>query len=912
MKTRLYYLKFMICTMLILSVISMLSLQAQDYLISFTGSGGSATVATVKVENLTMRTSLTMNGSNVLHLLGVVTGIETVKEDEAGKIIFYPNPMKDYLRMKFVLPEPAKTLITLYDLSGSKIVQIQDLLPKGQHTYRIQGVEEGIYLVKISSGRYSFRGRFISSVSQNRNAKIVYENTENITVKPEKQSDSKGTNAETVMQYTTGDRLKLTGISSKYSTVITDVPTSSKIITFNFIACTDGDGNNYPAVKIGTQTWMAENLKTTKLNEETEIPNISDSIQWGNMTASAYCWSRNNISNKDTYGALYNWYTVNTGKLCPNGWHVPTYPEWDTLMTLLGGDSIAGVSLKETGIAHWNIASEATNESGFTALGSSGRSYDGTFGSIGISGFWWSSSEYSLTDALSRNMMSSSNSVGNYYTSEKYGFSVRCLEGQPQKEMSVEEAFPGVHGVHQDFIINQDTLTVEKIKDKYVFQGDIILTEDQLNSVSNKGAGLNSFIKRWDCCVYYKINSNLIYRKGAIMAAIQAWEASTPSLKFIERTTEKNYIEFYWDKDGCASYLGMIGGKQEIWIADWAKTGNIMHEIGHAIGLIHEHSRIDRKNYVYILDQNIDPNAVDNFGKISTTYLSSNFDFNSIMLYDSYAFSKNGLPTILKNDGSTFPSNRKFLSIDDINVVKPMYKNDSVKDIDGNAYRIIKIGNQQWMGANLKTLHYNDGEAIRLVTDPDEWELLRLNDSEDPFYTWYNYAKDTYIKTYGALYNWFAVNTGKLCPIGWHVPDNAEWSTLTGFAGGPEVAGDKLKMTGPLQYLGYGGPLWIPNTGATNEFCFSALPGGLASSLFGPGEDMGGGGYWWSSSEDRAACYAKAVAECPPPHCYPKKAACSWSINFSNFNSVDSSIDYNQCWSALDGLSVRCIKNNTP
>ena len=87
--------------------------------------------------------------------------------------------MKDYARMQFDLPESGETIITMYDLSGRKIMQTQDLLSKGQHTYGIQGIEEGIYFVRINSGRYSFSGRLISSGSQNSNAKIVYENTEN-------------------------------------------------------------------------------------------------------------------------------------------------------------------------------------------------------------------------------------------------------------------------------------------------------------------------------------------------------------------------------------------------------------------------------------------------------------------------------------------------------------------------------------------------------------------------------------------------------------------------------------------------------------------------------------------------------------------------------------------------------------
>jgi uncharacterized protein (TIGR02145 family) len=97
---------------------------------------------------------------------------------------------------------------------------------------------------------------------------------------------------------------------------------------------TDADGNVYQAVKIGTQTWMAENLRTTKFSDGTPIPNVTDNAAWGNTATSAYCWYNNDIANATPYGALYNWYTVNSGKLAPTGWHIPTTAEWQTLSSL--------------------------------------------------------------------------------------------------------------------------------------------------------------------------------------------------------------------------------------------------------------------------------------------------------------------------------------------------------------------------------------------------------------------------------------------------------------------------------------------------------------------------------------------------------------------------------------------------
>ena len=375
-----------------------------------------------------------MTGNVSLHLLGVVTGIERAIDDETGRLVIYPNPMQDDARMQFILPESGEAIITVYDLSGRKIVEKQDLLSKGKHIYRIQGVGEGMYIVKISSGRYSYSGRLLCSGSQNRDAGLEYENT---IVAQKKESDSKSANAEAIMEYHDGDRLKITGISGIYSNVIVDVPTESKNITFNFITCTDEDGNNYPIVKIGTQIWMAENLKTTKYNDGTAIPNVTEGSDWTGLTTPAWCWYNNNIGNKDVYGALYNWHTVKTGKLCPSEWHVPTDAEWHQLVLSLDPDAvlsqaeskIAGSKLKEEGTTHWASPNTgATNETGFTALPGGNRRYDGLFSGPTGNGNWHTASEYDSTHVWYRYMFYYSGYVYRNNTNKQAGYSVRCIK----------------------------------------------------------------------------------------------------------------------------------------------------------------------------------------------------------------------------------------------------------------------------------------------------------------------------------------------------------------------------------------------------------------------------------------------------------------------------------------------------
>lgn len=208
---------------------------------------------------------------------------------------------------------------------------------------------------------------------------------------------------------------------------------NKEIIVFNpnitYGTMTDIDGNTYKTVTIGTQTWMAENLKVTKYNDGTSIPIVSDSAAWSVLTTGAYCNYENEQCSVAIYGRLYNWYAVNTGKLCPTGWHVPTDTEWTTFINYLGGEDAAGGKLKEIGIAHWQSPNEgATNESGFTALPSGFRGFNGTFGNIGYSGLWWSATNDDANKAWLRDMFYGNSVVNRSNRYKGNGFSVRCVK----------------------------------------------------------------------------------------------------------------------------------------------------------------------------------------------------------------------------------------------------------------------------------------------------------------------------------------------------------------------------------------------------------------------------------------------------------------------------------------------------
>jgi len=193
---------------------------------------------------------------------------------------------------------------------------------------------------------------------------------------------------------------------------------------------TDIDGNVYNTIMIGTQVWMVENLKTTRYNDGTSIPNSIN--QWAYLTTGAYCNYNNDENNSPTYGKLYNWFAVSgyPHDLAPVGWHIPTDDEWTTLATYLGGQDIAGSKLKETGTTHWvNTNSGATNESGFMALPAGERDGDnwGDFYSLGFRNFFWSSTSGSL-DGFGWNLIKDDNEFNPFGAAKTHGFSVRCIK----------------------------------------------------------------------------------------------------------------------------------------------------------------------------------------------------------------------------------------------------------------------------------------------------------------------------------------------------------------------------------------------------------------------------------------------------------------------------------------------------
>jgi uncharacterized protein (TIGR02145 family) len=269
---------------------------------------------------------------------------------------------------------------------------------------------------------------------------VCWSTNSNPTISDNKTSDGEGAGSFTS---------SINGLQPKTKYYVKAYSTNSGGIAYGSImsfttldGAVDVDGNVYHAITIGTQTWTVENLKTTHYTDGIAITNITDSAEWSILSSEAYCSYNNSNNNAETYGLLYNYYVVNTGKLAPIGWHVATDAEWKVLEIHLGmseseADSLGfrgtdeGGKLKETGNTHWSSPNMgATNELGFTALPGGYRKASGMFHYLGFSSRWWTSTANTTaaTNAYRRYIDSNSSQMYRQLIESRTGYSIRCIK----------------------------------------------------------------------------------------------------------------------------------------------------------------------------------------------------------------------------------------------------------------------------------------------------------------------------------------------------------------------------------------------------------------------------------------------------------------------------------------------------
>ncbi len=395
-----------------------------------------------------------------------------------------------------------------------------------------------------------------------------------------------------------------------------------------------------------------------------------------------------------------------------------------------------------------------------------------------------------------------------------------------------EEAFPSTSGDTVSITYNGTRITCELINGVYVYQGDIIIDPSTLKSTA--GGGIEGDSKRWPYGIAYYVIADNVPRTERITEAIKHYEQRTDII-FEERTDEEDYIEIIWDDDGCASELGMIGGKQNLWLADWGTTGTVVHELGHALGLIHEQSKKNRDDYVTIVWDNIVQEQKHNFQKYPNSMITEGFDFSSVMMYSSKAFSKNGKSTITKKDGTGYAVQRNGLSDEDVQILSMMYSDlhdpvwvdgftDQVSNIgiasDGKYYYTIgsgeasaakinkydndniRLGSYRFDNLKGRGLEYNKSDGY-LYASVQGGHILRFTDLEnekhDTVYRSIMQSEDGSFALskdgekmydfYNGTLKVYDFKTGEL------------WETITGLSCGSDVFGGAAAVTVDYSYI---------------------------------------------------------------------------------------------------------------
>ncbi len=245
----------------------------------------------------------------------------------------------------------------------------------------------------------------------------VTENDDTITV------NITGLNSLTTYHFRIKAENDLGAVYSEYLTIKT-------VITGIQGTIDDYEGNTYKTIGIGYQQWMTENLKAVKYNNGNPIPIVNNDSIWAQLTNAGLCWyAKDSVASYNTYGALYNWYAVNSGQLCPTGWHVPTNDDITQLVNYTGGAGGAGGILKETGTNYWNSPNTgATNKYSFNARAGGKRLADGVFDFVKVEGNWWIATEYSTLNGSNFSIQFNYSNSFQAYSNKKIGMSIRCIK----------------------------------------------------------------------------------------------------------------------------------------------------------------------------------------------------------------------------------------------------------------------------------------------------------------------------------------------------------------------------------------------------------------------------------------------------------------------------------------------------
>lgn len=421
----------------------------QDYEVTFTAFGIASEVDSVQIENVSQGKSISVVGTDVLHLLGSINELDNIVNNQ--QFMVYPNPANDYANVAFYSNTSEDAEIKIFDVSGKLIVKQAKRINQGSNSFRLSGLQQGMYIVSIYSANFSFSERLVITNSSSNQVR-VQTNIDCIM----RQKAIKSSKSVIPWQYDDGDILVFKGFSGGHSRIYVYYVSNDLILNFDFVLCQDADGYKYPVTTINSITYMAENLQTSRYNNNSPIPEVTDNTEWSNLTTGGRCYYDNDSAQyASLYGALYNFAAINTGNICPIGWHVPTETEWQDLVIYLqnSGYNYTGfvdtdndyntnnyISKSLSATSLWNTTDVSgtpgntdypnyRNRSGFSAIGAGMRNPAiGNTTSLGTITRYWSSTI--LNEGYAKGLsIQYDNEAANIGSANKtFGQSVRCIK----------------------------------------------------------------------------------------------------------------------------------------------------------------------------------------------------------------------------------------------------------------------------------------------------------------------------------------------------------------------------------------------------------------------------------------------------------------------------------------------------
>jgi len=654
--------------------------------------------------------------------------------------------------------------------------------------------------------------------------------------------------------------------------------------TFTYgVGVTDIDGNFYPTVVINNFEWMAENLKTKKYSDSTDISNAAKNTGEELSLGTYYWYDNDEAKYKDAYGALYNWHAVNNSNgLCPTGWRVPIRAEWITMINYLGSegyqnstfgggaqdalkscrqiDSPLGGGCSTSEHPRWDQTNShyGLNAFGFEGLPGGYRSSGASFEQMGITGNWWTASQFGgeWSSTASYISIPSAGFIITSLSASKYeGMSVRCIR-------DVEPEMPTV-----------STLPATSIASITAAGGGIVHA-DGFTPVTARGVV-------WSTTENPTLQNNQGLTNNGV---------GTGGFESLLSGLSSNTTYFY--RAYASNLMGTSYG-QQVSFTTTQDIGNLPHLTTNTVTNVTFNSATGGGNVTTdggtpvtargVLWSALETPTVEsnqgftNSGNGTGSFVS---EISNLTLYTTYyvrAYATNSAGTVYGQQ-ETFTT-----------LTSGVF-GEGVTDIDGNEYATVIIDGREWMAENLKTTKFKNGSNIPNITDGNDWMELTSG-----AYSWYNNEELVFKDTYGALYNWHTVNTGNLCPTGWKVPSHAEMVELVNFLTdqGYPGAGNALKscrqvnspMDGDCETLAH--PRFDSHSThyGTDIFGFSGLPGGGRLTTTGDFLFNGSFGHWWTSTDDG------------------QTNAWYYSLRFDNANvSIGNNVP------KTFGFSIRCLK----